>query len=134
MKWEGKTLRWAGKDFRGVDDVDPIMVLDEEGKRSWSEEWGHASVSRFPLTCFAVVRMVVWCVSGGATTDVRQLREMVFRGVASVAMIYDTKPIFDHFRYVDEDNVMGAMDAPKVMGDNGTFYFYLSKRKGEKSE
>ncbi|KAL8782179.1 MAG: hypothetical protein Q9213_005615 [Squamulea squamosa] len=96
-----KKVRWAGKDFRGVDDVDPIMVFDEEGKRVWNEEWGHAS-----------------------------LREMVFRGVTSVAMIYDIHPIFDHFRYVSEDTVMGAMDAPKVMGSDTTFYFYLTKRKG----
>ncbi|KAL8682011.1 MAG: hypothetical protein Q9186_001887 [Xanthomendoza sp. 1 TL-2023] len=92
--------RFAGKDFRGIDDVDPIMEFDEKDKRVWNEEWGHAS-----------------------------LREMVFRGVASVAMIYDNKPIFDHFRYLDEENVMGAMDAPKVMGEDGTFYFYLTKRK-----
>lgn len=53
---------------------------------------------------------------------------MVFRGVTSIAMIYDTKPIFDHFRYVNEDLVMGAMDAPKFMGTESTFYFYLSRR------
>ncbi|KAL8731040.1 MAG: hypothetical protein Q9166_003691 [cf. Caloplaca sp. 2 TL-2023] len=95
-----KETRWAGKDFRGIDDVDPIMILDDKDRRIWNAEWGHAS-----------------------------LREMVFRGVTSVAMIYDNKPIFDHFRYVNEDNVMGAMDAPKVMGSDGTFYFYLTKRK-----
>lgn len=52
---------------------------------------------------------------------------MVFRGVASAAMIYDTKPIFDHFRYVNEDMVLGAMDCPKVMGPQ-TYYFYLTRR------
>ncbi|KAL8833144.1 MAG: hypothetical protein Q9170_004476 [Blastenia crenularia] len=79
--------RWDGKDFRSVDDVDPIMVLDDKDSRVWSEEWGHAS-----------------------------LREMVFRGVTSTAMIYDNKPIFDHFRFVKDDLVMGAMDCPKFMG------------------
>lgn len=48
--------RWAGKDFRSVDDVDPIMVLDEKENRVWNEEWGHASVrcynrSSFQLAC-----------------------------------------------------------------------------------
>ncbi|KAL8859695.1 MAG: hypothetical protein Q9178_003809 [Gyalolechia marmorata] len=95
-------IRWVGKDFRGVDDVDPIMVLGDKDQRVWSEEWGHAS-----------------------------LRKMVFRGVTSIAMIYDTKPIFDHFRYVNDDLVMGAMDSPKVMGTESTFYFYLSRRKGD---
>ncbi|KAL8801695.1 MAG: hypothetical protein Q9182_004289 [Xanthomendoza sp. 2 TL-2023] len=99
-----KETKWAGKDFRGVDDVDPIMTFDDKGGRFWNEEWGHAS-----------------------------LREMVYRGKSSVAMIYDTKPIFDHFRKVSEDIVMGAMDAPKlpVMGET-TFYFYLKKRKEQK--
>ncbi|KAI4175717.1 MAG: hypothetical protein LQ348_006118 [Seirophora lacunosa] len=41
---------------------------------------------------------------------------MVFRGVTSTAMIYDIKPIFDHFRRVNEDLVMGAMDCPKLYG------------------
>ncbi|KAL9008838.1 MAG: hypothetical protein Q9173_006079 [Seirophora scorigena] len=92
--------RWAGKDFRGVDDVDPIMVFDERDRRVWNEDWGRAS-----------------------------LREMVFRGVTSTAMIYDIKPIFDHFRWVNEDLVMGAMDYPKMYGTESTLYFYLTRRK-----
>ncbi|KAL8704439.1 MAG: hypothetical protein Q9201_002397 [Fulgogasparrea decipioides] len=95
-----KKMRWAGKDFRGVDDVDPIIVFDDNDKRVWDEEWGNAS-----------------------------LREMVFRGVTSTAMIYDNKPIFDHFRYVTEDLVMGAMDYPKYMAAGSTLYFYLARRK-----
>ncbi|KAL8909664.1 MAG: hypothetical protein Q9171_004970 [Xanthocarpia ochracea] len=94
-------VRWVGNDFRGVDDVNPIMVLNDKDQRVWGEEWGHAS-----------------------------LRKMVFRRVTSIAMIYDTQPIFDHFRYVNEDFVMGARDFPKLMGTQGTFYFYLSRRKG----
>ncbi|KAM3064653.1 hypothetical protein ACMFMG_011964 [Clarireedia jacksonii] len=110
--WEGRSLdtghpghqkltslRWAGKEFRGVDDADPIVVYDAAGQRVVQEDWGHAS-----------------------------LREMVFRGVTSAAMIYDNKPIFDHFRYATEDLVMGAMDCPKVMGDAGTYYFCLTRR------
>lgn len=54
---------------------------------------------------------------------------MVYRGVASAAMIYDDKPIFDHFRYVNEDTVLGAMDCPKIMGKESTYYFFLTRRK-----
>jgi hypothetical protein len=57
---------------------------------------------------------------------------MIFRGVVSTAMIYDNKPIFDHFRYVNENTVAGVMDAPKVMGtQNGFYYFFLTRRKSE---
>ena len=47
-------------------------------------------------------------------------------------MIYDDKPIFDHFRYVNEDLVMGVIDSPKMnkaMGTEMMFYFYLRRRK-----
>jgi hypothetical protein len=40
-----KELHWAGKTFRGVDDVDPIVVYDAEGKRVWNASWGHAQAS-----------------------------------------------------------------------------------------
>ena len=40
-----KELHWAGKTFRGVDDVDPIVVYDAEGKRVWNADWGHAQAS-----------------------------------------------------------------------------------------
>ncbi|KAI0163795.1 hypothetical protein BJ166DRAFT_592583 [Pestalotiopsis sp. NC0098] len=73
-------MQWAGKDFRGVDDVDPVMVL-KDGARVWESEFGHA-----------------------------RLREVKFRGQVSAAMVYDNLPIIDQFRYVDQDTVMGAMD------------------------
>lgn len=38
-------MRWAGKTFRSTEDVDPIMVYDEDDKRTWNAEWGHARVS-----------------------------------------------------------------------------------------
>ncbi|KAJ9150756.1 hypothetical protein NKR23_g3326 [Pleurostoma richardsiae] len=93
-------MRWAGKVFRSVDDADPIMVYDDQGNRVWNKEWGHSS-----------------------------LRQMVFRGVPSTSMIYDERPIFDHFRYVTDDLVAGAMDAPKVFGSDSTYYFYLQRLK-----
>ncbi|KAF5856717.1 hypothetical protein ETB97_007000 [Aspergillus alliaceus] len=95
-----QAMRWAGKVFRSVDDADPIVVHDENGHRVLMSDFGHSSV-----------------------------RQMVFRGVVSAAMIYDQKPIFDHFRYVSDEMVAGAMEAPKVMGPTGTYYFYLVRRK-----
>lgn len=38
-------FKWAGKDFRSVDDVDPIMIYKEDGSRVWLEDYGHARVS-----------------------------------------------------------------------------------------
>ncbi|KAL8635591.1 MAG: hypothetical protein Q9228_006932 [Teloschistes exilis] len=104
----GKALKeteWAGRDVRGINDVDPIMCVDGESKRYWNEGWGHASVRAL------------------------QLREMVFRGKTSVALIYDSFPICEHFRYVSEDLVMEALDAPKLMPPESTLYTYLIRRK-----
>lgn len=37
--------KWAGKDFHSVNEVDPIMVLDDQGNRNWLPDFGHARVS-----------------------------------------------------------------------------------------
>ncbi|KAJ6508370.1 hypothetical protein C8R45DRAFT_967195 [Mycena sanguinolenta] len=76
-----KRIKWAGKTFHTVDDVDPIAVYGEGRKRTLFEDGGHARV-----------------------------REIKFRGVTSAAMIYDSKPIIDNFHYVDENTVAGMMD------------------------
>jgi hypothetical protein len=36
--------RWAGKDFHSEEEVDPIMVYDDSGKRVWNKDFGHAKV------------------------------------------------------------------------------------------
>ena len=39
-------------------------------------------------------------------------------------MIYDDRPVFDHFRYIDDNLLAGVMDG-KELGKE--FYFYLKK-------
>lgn len=56
----------------------------------------------------------------------RKLREMVYEGTVSMAMIYDDRPIIDHFRYVDDDFMAGIMER-KALGEAGKFYFYLRR-------
>lgn len=73
---------WAGKVFMSTEDVNPIIVYDENGKRVVTETWGHA-----------------------------RLRKLEYRGVVSTAMIYDILPVIDTFRYVDENTLAGVMDA-----------------------
>lgn len=41
-------------------------------------------------------------------------------------MIYDDRPVLDHFRYVDENLVAGIMES-KALGKDGDFYFYLKR-------
>ena len=57
-----------------------------------------------------------------------QLRQVVYNGVLSTAMVYDTMGTFDHIRYVTDDLVMGASDI-KGSEANGIFYFFLQRKK-----
>ena len=55
-----------------------------------------------------------------------RLRSVTFRGRQSAAMIYDGKPIIDHFRRIDEERVLGLMD----MRDLPPFFFMLARAAG----
>jgi hypothetical protein len=45
-----------------------------------------------------------------------RLRQIEFRGRATATMVYDSKPIFDHFAQIDEQRVLGIMDLKGVPG------------------
>jgi hypothetical protein len=51
---------------------------------------------------------------------------MVYEETVSAAMIYDDRPIFDHFRYINDNLLAGVMEG-KELGDAGPFYFYLKR-------
>ena len=89
-------LRWAGKAFRDRDDVDPMVCFDAEGRRVASDVLGAASI-----------------------------RRVEYRGVVTATMVYDTQPILDHFRRVDERTLLGAMDRK---GDAQPLLFLLRRR------
>ncbi|KAJ7139240.1 GXWXG protein-domain-containing protein [Mycena epipterygia] len=93
-----KSINWAGKTFRTEEDVDPLIVYGEDGKRTFLDVYGRARV-----------------------------REMKFRGVVSAAMVYDDKPIIDHFRYVNEDTVAAMMDAKD---SPAVYHFHLTRYRG----
>lgn len=50
-----------------------------------------------------------------------QIRPMLFRDKVSTSMIYNHLPIIDHFRKVDDNTLMGAMDLKGRI----VLYFYL---------
>jgi hypothetical protein len=107
-EWEGGVLRtghpgeqqltavgWVGKAFHHDDDVDPIVSRDDGGQRVANPILGKAS-----------------------------LRRVVYRGVVTATMIYDRHPIFDHFREIDGDRVLGVMDRK---GDAAPLFFFLRR-------
>ena len=38
--------KWAGKSFKSVDEVQPMILYDDEKKRYWASEYGLARVSK----------------------------------------------------------------------------------------
>lgn len=54
-----------------------------------------------------------------------RLRMMEYRGVVTATMSYDALPINDHFRRVDDDTVIGAMD----LRDGGQPFFFTLRRE-----
>lgn len=107
-EWEGGAFRtghpgeaqlaalgWVGKAFHGEDDVDPIIVRGEQGQRVASPVMGKAT-----------------------------LRMVGYRGVSTATMIYDRHPIFDHFRRLGDDSVVGVMDRK---GEAAPLCFWLRR-------
>ncbi|KAI8148482.1 hypothetical protein BJV82DRAFT_653576 [Fennellomyces sp. T-0311] len=93
-----KGIKWDGKKFISVNEVEPIIVLNDKGEREYLEEPGPA-----------------------------RIRSVLFRGVVSSAMIYDNQPIIDHFRYIDNDTVVGYMDTKMQTDPSDDLYFYLKR-------
>jgi hypothetical protein len=59
-----------------------------------------------------------------ANGPVACLRTMAFGGVESAAMVYDSQPIVDFFRRIDERKIMGAMT---IKGDERIYFFELAR-------
>ncbi|NVB42591.1 DUF4334 domain-containing protein [Pseudenhygromyxa sp. WMMC2535] len=91
-----RLIRWVGKTFHSVDEVDPIISRNAQGGREVNPVLGDAC-----------------------------LRMIEFRGVVSATMVYDKHPLFDYFRKISEDLVMGVMDHK---GQNPPLFFYLRRR------
>lgn len=53
-----------------------------------------------------------------------RLRMVEYRGVSTATMIYDAQPISDHFRRLDDDTLLGAMD---LRGLSEPFFFLLRR-------
>jgi hypothetical protein len=91
-------LGWVGKCFRGHNDVDPIVSRDATGKRKANPVLGQAC-----------------------------LRAVLYRGVVTATMVYDQHPIFDHFRRITDDLVLGVMDRK---GEEMPLFFWLRRLPG----
>jgi Domain of unknown function (DUF4334)/GXWXG protein len=120
---------WHGKRFDGPEAVHPLVFDDGRG--------GLVSVNPglipLPLVLRFARRMegrAVARLSRAALPLLRtgkpgaRLRMTEYRGVVSATMCYDALPINDVFRKVDDDTMLGAMDA---RGMESPFLFVLRR-------
>lgn len=96
-----ETSGWYGKNFTSALDVQPLVVRDANGDLVSDVKAGRGEAS-------------LWMVE--------------FRGESTATMVYDGLPIFDHFKKVDDDTVMGIMNGKSMTLDGGRhFYFGLER-------
>ncbi|MEM0930203.1 MAG: DUF4334 domain-containing protein [Pseudomonadota bacterium] len=122
-----EVARWHGKVFRDADSVDPLVHKGFAGRFAVNPSLMplglamHAPFLRNRLTTFLFLlsQPII------ATQKPRaRLRMVECRGVVSATMIYDAKPINDHFRKVSDDEVIGLMD---VRGMEQPYFFALKR-------
>ncbi|MFJ3670416.1 DUF4334 domain-containing protein [Streptomyces sp. NPDC090106] len=90
---------WYGKTFVAVHDAKPLILRGEDGELYSDTELGKGEAS-------------LWMVE--------------FRGESTATMVYDGQAVFDHFKRVDDDTLMGIMNG-KGFGDGPFFYFVLDR-------
>jgi len=98
-----RTMNWYGKEFRSPADAKPILRHDENGDVYSDRETAQGEAS-------------LWMVE--------------FRGEVTATMVYDGMPVFDHFKMVDENTLLGVMngkDADLVLDRGHYFYFILER-------
>lgn len=99
-----KRLNWFGKTFNSATDAKPLVCLDADGNKFSNTEAMNGEAS-------------LW------------LEE--FRGEVTATMVYDGRPVHDHFKIVDQNTVMGIMNGKGAVdtssGAGRYLYFYLQR-------
>lgn len=100
-----KRLGWHGKRFDSVLDGHPLICRDAAG---------------------ALYSNTKAAGGGGAS-----LWDVAFRGEITATMVYDAMPVFDHFKRVDADTVMGIMNGKleSAFGTGDLYYFWLEREQ-----
>lgn len=123
-----EAYRWWGKDFRTLDDVDPLLFTDARGRvRALDPRRLPLAVAELPgFPRSAALGRVAGLVHPLLATrrPRARLRRVEVRGVLSAAMVYDHLPVLDAFRLDPEGGLLGLMDR---RGDAVPFLFRLDR-------
>lgn len=125
-----ETYRWHGKRFESPDRVHPLVFDTQNGGTlSVNPVWMLPTIGwldRLPIPKAEAAGQVFQLgLPLLATRDSSaRLRLTEYRGKESATMIYDSLPINDIFRKVDENTVLGVMD---LKGMEQPFFFVLRR-------
>jgi hypothetical protein len=119
---------WYGKRFDGPDEAHPLVFADGRGRFSVNPAFAPLSLlTRHPR----LLRQHRLAAVGKRSLRLLQthrprgrLRMVEHRGVLTGTLIYDDLPVNDHFRAVDRDTLLGAMD---LRGLEVPFLFLLRR-------
>ena len=99
-----KRLNWFGKTFHSATDAKPLVCLDADGTKFSNSE----------------------AMNGEASLWMEE-----FRGELVASMVYDGKPVHDHFKVIDDNAVLGIMNGKGALDtSSGTprhLYSYLER-------
>ncbi|MCW4353704.1 DUF4334 domain-containing protein [Hoyosella sp. YIM 151337] len=93
-------IRWYGKSFLSLLDAKPLICRREDG-------------TLYSNTTTMKGEASLWNVE--------------FRGEVTATMVYDSMPVFDHFKRIDEHTLFGIMNGKNVTPGGQHFYFALSR-------
>jgi Domain of unknown function (DUF4334)/GXWXG protein len=93
-------LNWFGKTFHSATDAKPLVCLDADGNKFSNTE----------------------AMCGEASLWMEE-----FRGEVTASMVYDGKPVHDHFKVIDENAVLGIMNGKGALDGGRHLYFYLER-------
>ncbi|MGW6130038.1 DUF4334 domain-containing protein [Cellulomonas sp. NPDC055163] len=122
-------LGWHGKRFAGTEDGHPL-VFRGAGGALWSLDPARIplallvrrpGLARLPLVD-RVFRRALPLLATRAPRS--RLRTVEHRGVRTAAMLYDSVPVIDVFRRVDDRTLLGVMD---LRGMPEPFFFLLHR-------
>lgn len=115
---------WYGKVFRDDEAVFPLVFWTARRTGLFAAHPGRLWDLPVPAHSWVAVLIRLGRPYWGTTAPTARLRTVVLDGVASAAMVYDHRPIIDHFRRIDADTVLGRMDR---RGDAAPYWFTLHR-------
>ncbi len=123
-----ETFGWYGKEFLDSDHVHPLLFSDSHGQLFALDpkRLPFSLALKLPIPRIKLLRQVLLAARFVLQTRKAKarVRMIEYRGKVSASMIYDNLPIYDTFRLIDSNTLLGVMD---LKGMEQPFFFKLHR-------